>query len=660
MRPVRAVRLAASRLREADPLLVAVGELLVLPDRHARLEVVDQPAAGGEGLTAVGGRRCDDDGQVTDSQAAHAVHRGQGEDRHVGRHLVRHLGEGVGGTGMGAVVQRVDAAASVGVADRPDEDDDTAGARAAHGRNDLVDRQRRVTDVEEQTGRHGEHTSPLGPLPRPAAGSSAYRQAMSGSPPFGFTPGSGGGSGGGPGGPGGPGGFGGFGGFGGSEGAPFFQELQRLLAGDGGPVNWELARQVAVQGASAADSAVTPDQQQAVREAGHLAELWLDSATALPGLPGELDAWSRVGWVEATLPVWRAVCDAVAAKVVDAMGTGLAGGLAQLKDQPGLAEQLPPGLDLEQLTGGALPIAGMMRQVGGLLFGAQIGSALGGLAGEVIGAMDVGLPLGPPALLPANVAATGEGLEVPADEVRLYLSVRELAAQRLYAHVPWLRGHLLGLVDEYARGISVDPEAIGRALATIDPANLDPAKLDPQSLADSLGEDVFSGSSTPEQQAVLARLETTLALIEGWVDEVVHAACADRLPSAGALRETVRRRRATGGPAEQTFAALVGLELRPRRLRDAAALWSTLAEQRGVDGRDALWAHPDLLPKAGDLDDVAGFLGQPADDSNPIAEIEKLTGEAPKEQAPGEQPRGSAQPPEDGPAEDGPTEGTSA
>lgn len=438
---------------------------------------------------------------------------------------------------------------------------------------------------------------------------------MSGSFPFGFTPGSGEGS-------------------GASEGAPFFRELERLLSGDGGPVNWELARQVAVQAVSAGDSAIDPAQQSAVREAGHLAELWLDSATALPGLSGELDAWSRVRWIETTLPVWKAVCNAVAAKVVDAMGTGLAGGLAQLKDQPGLAEQLPPGLDLEQLTGGALPLAGMMRQVGGLLFGAQIGSALGGLAGEVVGTMDVGLPLGPPALLPANVAATGEGLEVPADQVRLYLALRELAAQRLYAHVPWLRGHLLGLVDEYARGISVDPDAIGRALSSIDPTNLDPTKLDPQSLADSLGADVFSGGSTPEQQAVLARLETTLALLEGWVDEVVDAAAAERLPSSGALRETVRRRRASGGPAEQTFAALVGLELRPRRLRDAAALWHAMSEQRGVDGRDALWSHPDLLPTADDLDDVPGFLGRPTDDSSPVAEIEKLTGDAPKEDPP--------------------------
>lgn len=464
---------------------------------------------------------------------------------------------------------------------------------------------------------------------------------MSGSFPFGFTPGSGG-----------PGDSSGFG-----DGAPFFRELERLLAGDGGPVNWELARQVAVQALAGSDAPIDAAEATAVREAGHLAELWLDSATALPGLSGELAAWTRAAWLEATFPVWKTACNAVAAKVVDAMGTGLAGGLAQLKDQPGLAEQLPPGLDLEQLTGGSLPLAGMMRQVGGLLFGAQIGSALGGLAGEVVGTMDVGLPLGPPALLPANVAATGKGLEVPADQVRLYLALRELAAQRLYAHVPWLRSHLLGLVDEYARGITVDPEAIGRALSSIDPASLDPTKLDPQSLADSLGDDVFSGSSTPEQQAVLARLETTLALLEGWVDEVVDTAAADRLPSAGALRETVRRRRASGGPAEQTFAALVGLELRPRRLRDAAALWRSLSEQRGIEGRDAIWTHPDLLPTAQDLDDVTGFVSRPADDSSPIAEIEKLTGEAPKEasrhevgeQDSDEQDSGPEEPPQGGP-----------
>ena len=117
---------------------------------------------------------------------------------------------------------------------------------------------------------------------------------------------------------------------------------------------------------------------------------------------------------------------------------------------------------------------------------------------------------------------------------------------------------------------------------------------------------MFEPETTPEQKAALARLETLLALIEGWVDAVVADAVGERLPGAGALRETLRRRRASGGPAEQTFATVVGLELRPRRLRAAAELWRLLGEQRGVEGRDALWEHPDLIPTADDLDDPAG------------------------------------------------------
>src|SRR3954453_11327599 len=118
---------------------------------------------------------------------------------------------------------------------------------------------------------------------------------------------------------------------------------------------------------------------------------------------------------------------------------------------------------------------------------------------------------------------------------------------------------------------------------------------------------LFEPEKTPAQQAALTRLETTLALVEGWVDEVVSQAAGPRMPSAGKMQEAIRRRRAAGGPAEETFAALVGLELRPRRLRDASTLWGSLRSRQGQEARDAVWAHPDLLPTAADLDDPLGF-----------------------------------------------------
>ncbi|HZE49152.1 MAG TPA: zinc-dependent metalloprotease, partial [Jatrophihabitantaceae bacterium] len=178
--------------------------------------------------------------------------------------------------------------------------------------------------------------------------------------------------------------------------------------------------------------------------------------------------------------------------------------------------------------------------------------------------------------------------------------LREAAHQRLFGHVPWLRQRLLDTVEAYARGITVDSAALERAMGEIDPTN-------PESLQNALAGGLFEPQETPEQQVALRRLETLLALIEGWVDAVVYAAAGERMPGAAALRETSRRRRAAGGPAEQTFSTLVGLELRPRRLREAAALWWAVTEQHGVSGRDGVWAHPDLLPDADDLDDPLGF-----------------------------------------------------
>ena len=69
----------------------------------------------------------------------------------------------------------------------------------------------------------------------------------------------------------------------------------------------------------------------------------------------------------------------------------------------------------------------------------------------------------------------------------------------------------------------------------------------------------------------------------------------------------VRRRRAAGGPAENALKTLVGLELRPRRTRDAANLWAAIRATRSEADRDAAWSHPDLIPTSADLDDPLGY-----------------------------------------------------
>ncbi len=363
-------------------------------------------------------------------------------------------------------------------------------------------------------------------------------------------------------------------------------QLQNFMTPYDGAVNWTLARDLARR-TSAQQPDPTPGQadRDRVADSVRLADHWLDSVTPLPSGVTVGAAWSRAEWIEQTMDVWKVLVEPVAEHVTGAVN-GAVGG------------QMP-----EEAKAMAGPLIGMLGKLGGTMFGQQVGQALGGLAGEVLTASDIGLPLGPAgqaALVTSNVTAFAEGLDVSEDDVVLYLSLREAAHQRLFGQVPWLRQHLIAAVEDYGRGMSIDVSGMEAKLQGLDPSN-------PQGIQEALEGGLFEPEQTPQQKAALSRLETTLALVEGWVDEVVGQATAVRMPAAAKMQEAVRRRRAAGGPAEQTFAALVGLELRPRRLRDASTLWGSLRSRQGQDARDAVWAHPDLLPTAADLDDPLGF-----------------------------------------------------
>src|SRR5882672_9627814 len=372
-----------------------------------------------------------------------------------------------------------------------------------------------------------------------------------------------------------------------------FTKLGQMFSGAGGvmtggkqsgPVNYDLARQLA----SSAIGFVAPvaaKTSATIADAVHLAETWLDGATALPAGTTKAVAWTPNDWIDNTLDTWKRLCDPVAEQISTVW-----------------ASALP-----EEAKTMAGPLLAMMSQMGGMAFGSQLGQALGKLSREVLTSTDIGLPLGPKgvaALMPEAIESLAEGLELPRSEIITFLAAREAAHHRLFSHVPWLASQLLNAVEAFAKGMKIDMSGIEDFAAGFNPASL----TDPSQMEQLLTQGLFEPKATPEQTAALERLETLLALIEGWVQTVVTAALGDRIPGTAALSEMLRRRRATAGPAEQTFATLVGLELRPRKLREAAVLWERLTQAVGGDARDAVWQHPDLLPSAEDLDEPAGFI----------------------------------------------------
>lgn len=342
---------------------------------------------------------------------------------------------------------------------------------------------------------------------------------------------------------------------------------------------------------------------RAVQDAVAVATLWLDEHTTLASPAWRATGFSRAEWVEATMPQWFELIEPVSDGVTTATADALRKQVEELGPEAfgeALPAGLPEGFDPRAMVEQWAPMLGNLSRQ---MFSAQLGQAVGTLATEVVGGTEVGLPLTEPglvALLPGNVALMADALEIDIAQVRLYLAVREAARVRLFAEVPWLGPQLLSAVSDYARNITIDTDAIESALSTID-------ATDPEALRTALQGNLFRPQPTKAQREALDRLETLLALAEGWVDHVTDRTTAPHLPQSAALGETIRRRR-VGGAAQKTFAGLVGLELRPRRLRDAANLWAALESAGGAALRDGRWAHPDLAPTSADLGDVIGYV----------------------------------------------------
>lgn len=361
-----------------------------------------------------------------------------------------------------------------------------------------------------------------------------------------------------------------------------FKQFQSALSDSAentsGGVNWKVASEQARQIARNGGYATSDGQRAAINQAISIGSLWLDAATVIAPVSAEPKLLTRELWVADALPLFQQMSQPVAERMASALTDTL-------------QQNLPEELSNLSSTAGRF-----MRSAGGAMFAMQLGQALGKLSGEVLSGGDIGLPIFSerPALVPQNIEEFIVNFDIESDQAYIYLIVRELAYARLFKHARWLRDSVISQISAYASEISIDVEQMRDVAEDLDLNN-------PEDLRKAIDSGAMIAARSEEQERAIASIETLLALIDGWVEQVTEDA-VKLLPRAGALAEAVRRRRADGGPAEKTFGTLVGLQLRPRRLREAVAMWRSIHAEFGSKVRDELWDHPDVLPTAAEID----------------------------------------------------------
>jgi coenzyme F420 biosynthesis associated uncharacterized protein len=262
---------------------------------------------------------------------------------------------------------------------------------------------------------------------------------------------------------------------------------------------------------------------------------------------------------------------------------------------------------LSESTAGMGPLAGPAQTAAGYVLAGEVGALFGFLSHRVLGQYELALldPTTKPRLLfvAPNIDAAVGKLNVDRDEFLQWVALHEVTHGLQFAAVPWLRGYLGAQIRELIAGLDVNVDFRG-ALRLPDAADLRRAV---ETLRDG---DLLSVVTSPEQRAIIDRIQAAMAVIEGHAEHVMDAAGREALPSLDALREALERRRRQASPLAKLFAKLLGLDMKLRQYQLGKKFCDAVVEAEGIDALNRVWRGPEALPTLAELDDPDSWLAR--------------------------------------------------
>lgn len=374
-----------------------------------------------------------------------------------------------------------------------------------------------------------------------------------------------------------------------------FGDLARMFSQQG-PLNWDVARQIAFWLATEgqAEANVDPIERMRLEELGRVADLHVGQATGLPtsvtGRPLTILPVTRSDWTNRSLEAHRPLLERLAAS------------LGRSTPEPGGGMGAGAGLDDDPL-GGPDPTTQLLGSLGQLLgpvlMGLQTGSMLGHLSRRALGQYDLPIPRAPSdelLVVPANVDELATEWSLPADDLRLWVCLREVSHHAVLGR-PHVRARLEELMGAYVSGFEIDPDALESSLGEVDPTDL-------AGFQAVLGnpETLLGAMQTSTQRDLLVHLEALTCAIEGYVDHVLDRVGRGLVGSFPMIDEALRRRRVETGEGDRFVERLLGLELGQAQYDRGAAFVRGVVERAGDDALVRLWQDERDLPTPAEID----------------------------------------------------------
>lgn len=356
-------------------------------------------------------------------------------------------------------------------------------------------------------------------------------------------------------------------------------------------ISWEHVREIAVAALELQRDKPEPISGQMIEQYQNMlrdAQKQVAEYTGLvaTGLPGEVEVFTQPDWIDANIVSFRFLFDPISEKYLTL--------LAEMEEEQAAA-------------------AGRRaRRIARTVLSVQVGIIMGYMARNVLGQFDLSIPEpergGRLYVVESNVQRVETNTGMNPREFRQWITLHEVTHSFEFHCNSWLRDHLSNSMQEY--------------LNTIDWRGLsgpDLFRKIRQSRANIQSDDALQAGglisimATPEQKAVLGRLQAMMCVLEGYSNHVMDQVGKELLPSYETMKRRFERRRESKSAAERLFQRLIGISLKLQQYKVGQAFVDAVVEQENLVFLNRVWDKAENMPS---MEEV----------NNPLIWIDRMKG----------------------------------
>ncbi|MGH2754831.1 MAG: zinc-dependent metalloprotease [Actinomycetota bacterium] len=365
---------------------------------------------------------------------------------------------------------------------------------------------------------------------------------------------------------------------------PLFRELQKLLTSSSGPVNLELARQVA--GAIAAEGGPEPAPNAAAESAFsddvRNAEFYLSGYTRLPlDEPALSMLVTRMTWVRETLASWGWLFERLAARFTAAFDEGEGG----------------PGPAPAQMLGQVVP----------LLSGIQVGTLVGQLSREAIGRYDLPIPRdddGRLFIVRRNAEAVADEYGLQPDDLTKWIALKEVGLNLILNGAPWTTKYLRSSLSELIDSVEFDMADMERRLVEWQSEGVENVRPDA----------MIPLVQTERHRAAHTNLRSFVTVLEGYASHAAAQVGTEMVPSWSRIDEAMTRRSATPSEGKTVLSSLLGLSVDRAQVAAGRTFCAAVIDRAGISTLNKVWDAPDNLPSEAEIKDPFAWMERVAEE----------------------------------------------